>query len=89
MSETLKSTKVSQWGNSAAVRLSAAALDIARLRIDDAVDIIAREDEIIIRRQRPHVTMADLLARFDPTKHRHTVQVDDDPLGTETPTEAR
>jgi antitoxin component of MazEF toxin-antitoxin module len=89
MSETLKSTKVSQWGNSAAVRLSSAALDVARLRIGDAVDVFAREDEIIIRRQRPHVTMAELLARFDPAKHRHTLQLDGEPLGSETPAEAR
>jgi len=84
MSGTLKQTKISQWGNSAAVRLSSAALDVAQLRIDDAVEVLAREDEIIIRRQRPHVTMADLLARFDRTKHRHTLELDDDPTGSET-----
>jgi antitoxin component of MazEF toxin-antitoxin module len=84
-----KSTKVAQRGNSAAVRLPAAALDAARLRINDAVEVIAREDEIIIRRQRPRVTMAELLARFDPTKHRHDLQLDAEPIGTETPTETR
>ena len=90
MSDALtKSTKVAQWGNSAAVRLPASALEAARLRVDDAVDVIAREDEIIIRRQRPRVTMAELLARFDPTNHRHDLELDGEPIGTETPVEAR
>jgi antitoxin component of MazEF toxin-antitoxin module len=90
MSEALtKSSKVAQWGNSAAVRLAAATLETAHLRINDAVEVIAREDEIIIRRQRPRVTMAELLARFDPAKHRHDLQLDVEPLGTETPSELR
>jgi len=89
MSEALKSTRVSRWGNSAAVRLPSAALEAAHLRIDDAVEVIAREDEIIIRRRRPQVTMAELLARFDPAKHRHPLQLDGEPLGSETPAEAR
>jgi antitoxin component of MazEF toxin-antitoxin module len=76
--------KVAQWGNSAAVRIGTAALERARLRVDDAVDVIASEDEIIIRRQRPRVTMAELLARFDPAKHRHDLAFDLDPVGTET-----
>ena len=52
--------------------------------MDDAVDIIAREDEIVIRRRRPRVTMTELLARFDPAKHRHDLQLDDVPTGLET-----
>jgi len=64
----LRQTWIDRWGNSAAVRLSASALDAARLRVGDAVDVIAMEDGIIIRRQRPRVTMADLLARFDPAR---------------------
>jgi hypothetical protein len=36
----------------------------ATLSIDDPVDIIADDDEIVIRRQRPRVTMDELLARF-------------------------
>jgi antitoxin component of MazEF toxin-antitoxin module len=90
MPETLaRSSKVARWGNSAAVRLTAAALETAHLRIDDTVEVIAREDEIIIRRQRPRVTMADLLARFDPAKHRQDLQLDVEPGGTETSSETR
>lgn len=79
-----KPSKVAQWGNSAAVRLATAALDKANLHVDDPVDVIAREGEIVIRKQRPRVTTADLLARFDPKKHRHDLQFDADPAGTET-----
>jgi len=64
-------------------------LEIAHLRVGDAVEVVARENEIIIRRQRPRVTMTELLARFDPTKHRHDLHLDVEPIGTETPPEAR
>jgi antitoxin component of MazEF toxin-antitoxin module len=85
MSDVLtRPSKVAQWGNSAAVRIGAAALERAHLHVDDPVDVIAREDEIIIRRQRPRVTMAELLAKFDPAKHRHDLQLDVEPVGTET-----
>jgi antitoxin component of MazEF toxin-antitoxin module len=76
--------KVAQWGNSAAVRIGAAALERANLHVDDAVDVIARSDEIVIRRQRPQVTMADLLSKLDPEKHRHDIAFDTPPTGTET-----
>jgi len=81
----VRSSKVAQWGDSAAVRIGTAALERARLSVDDAVDVIASEDEIIIRRQRPRVTMVDLLAGFDPEIHRHTLAFDGPPAGTETP----
>ena len=85
MSDVLvRPSKVAQWGNSAAVRIGAAVLERAHLSVDDAVDIIASDDEIVIRRQRPRVAMADLLAQFDPAKHRHDLVFDIDPAGTET-----
>jgi len=80
----IRPSKVAQWGNSAAVRIATAALEHAHLRIDDAVDVIATEDEIIIRRRRPHVTMDELEREFDPEKHRHELSFDLDPAGTET-----
>ncbi len=84
MSDTLvKSSKISQWGNSAAIRLSASVLERAKLHCDDLIEIIAREDEIIIRRQVPRPTLDDLLARFEPEKHRHERVLDDPPTGTE------
>jgi antitoxin component of MazEF toxin-antitoxin module len=79
-----RTSKISQWGNGAAVRLGAASLETAHFSIDDAVEVIARQDEIVIRRQRPRVTMAELLANFDPDKHRHDLAFDAEPMGTET-----
>lgn len=77
-------SKVAQWGNSAAIRIGTAVLERAHLHLDDLVDVIAREDEIIIRRQRPRITMTALLAQFDPEKHRHDAVFDVDPIGNET-----
>ena len=79
-----KAGRVAQWGNSAAVRIGTAALERAQLHVDDPVDIIAHDDEIVIRRRRPHVTMAELLARFDPATHRRDLQLDGVPAGIET-----
>jgi hypothetical protein len=62
-----------------------AALEPAGVHVDDAVAVNASEDEIVIRRQRPRLTMAELLACFDPAKHRHGLAFDGDPLGSETP----
>jgi antitoxin component of MazEF toxin-antitoxin module len=76
--------KIARWGNGAAVRIGRMALERAGLHVDDAVEVVASEDEIVIRRQRPRVTMAELLARFDPAKHRHDLELDDDAVGTET-----
>ena len=85
MSDTvIRPNKVARWGNSAAVRISATALERAHLRVDDEVDVIARVNEIIIRRRRPRVTMDGLLAKFDPSRHRHELAFDGDPTGTET-----
>jgi antitoxin component of MazEF toxin-antitoxin module len=81
----IRPVKIARWGNGAAVRIGAAALERARLHVEDAVDVIADEDGIIIRRQWPRITMAELLACFDPRKHRHDLAFDDDPVGTEAP----
>lgn len=80
----IRPSKVAQWGNSAAIRIAMAALEHAHLCIDDPVHVIATEDEIVIRRRRPRVTMDELLARFDPDKHRHELSFDLDPAGIET-----
>ena len=77
-------SKIALWGNSAAVRIGAAVLARAHFAVSDPVDIIASDDEIIIRRKRPAVTMAELLANFDPEKHRHDVSLDVEPVGVET-----
>ncbi len=80
----VKPGKVAQWGNSAAIRLGAAVLERAQLHLNDEVEVIASEGEITIRRQRPKVSMAELLAQFDPEKHRHDLVFDGEPVGSET-----
>lgn len=80
----VKSSKVAQWGHSAAVRLSSATLERAAFRITDEIEIVAGEGEIIIRHPRPRVRLDDLLAKFDPAKHRHELMLDDEPIGIET-----
>ncbi len=85
MSEaSARPAKIAKWGNSAAVRIGVATLERAHLTLDDEVDVIAGDDEIVIRRHRPRVTMAELLAQFDPAKHRHDLAFDVAPVGTET-----
>jgi antitoxin MazE len=80
----VRTSKIAQWGNSAAVRLPAATLEHARLRVDEAVEVVARDGEVIIRRQRDRVTLDSLLAGFDPAKHRQDLLIDDAPVGQET-----
>lgn len=78
-----RTSKIAQWGNSAAVRLPAAVLEQARMETGDAVEVIARDGEILIRRQRPRVTLDELLARYEPEAHRHDLILDDPPVGNE------
>ncbi|MBV9756399.1 MAG: AbrB/MazE/SpoVT family DNA-binding domain-containing protein [Alphaproteobacteria bacterium] len=80
----IPSCKVAKWGNSAAVRLPVRALERAGLAVGDAVEVVAREDAILLRRRRPRVALDELLARFDPAKHRGDPLLDDAPTGTET-----
>lgn len=81
---SIPSARVSKWGNSAAVRLPARALERAGLAVGDAVEVIARDEAILIRRRRPRVTMDELLAGFDPAEHRRDPLLDDVPIGSET-----
>jgi hypothetical protein len=62
-----------------------AALGRAGMHVGDAMEAITDGDKIVTRRQWPRVTMADLLARFDPAKHRHDLAFNGDPVGNETP----
>lgn len=58
---------VRRWGNSAAVRLPAAAMSSAGLKIDDAVRIVEENGRIVIEAARPaQVTLDWLLAEGTP-----------------------
>jgi len=84
MSERIvRAGKIAQWGNSAAIRLNAAVLAQAKLSLEDQVVMIARENEIIIRKQRRQVAMGELLSEFDPAQHGHTLTIEADPAVSE------
>ena len=62
---------VRKWGNSAAVRLPAAALAAAGLKPDDPVDVREENGRIVIEKARPEpVTLEWLLAGITP-ENRH------------------
>ena len=54
------------------------------MRSDDAVEAAGDEEEAVIRDRWPQVSMAALLARFDPARHRRELVFDVDPVGNET-----
>lgn len=58
---------IQKWGNSQAVRLPKALLEISQLSENDAVEIIAEKNAIIIRKaeNRTHKTLKERLKNFD------------------------
>ena len=53
---------VRKWGNSPAVRLPAAVMEAAHLRLDQAVDVRAEQGRVIIEPVRPTYSLEALLA---------------------------
>jgi antitoxin MazE len=60
-------TSIRKWGNSSAVRLPKPILKTANIGEHDAVEILARKDEIIIRKthQRKHITLKERMKDWD------------------------
>jgi antitoxin MazE len=58
---------VKKWGNSASVRIPAAIMEAANLRLDDAVDVREEAGRIVIDPVRPSAYDVDeLVARITP-----------------------
>jgi len=60
-------TKVQKWGNSQGLRLAKQLLEEARISIGDAVDVTARDGEIVItpvKRTRGKQSLHELLSRI-------------------------
>lgn len=58
---------VKKWGNSASVRIPAAIMDAAHLRLDETVDVREEGGRIVIEPVRPsEYDLAQLLARITP-----------------------
>lgn len=62
---------VKKWGNSAAVRIPAAVMKVARLSLDQVVDVRAEGGRVVIQPARQHdYLLADLIAGITRT-NRH------------------
>ncbi len=58
---------VKKWGNSASVRIPAAVLQAAKLRLDDSVDVREESGRIVIEPvRRKEYTLAELLNGITP-----------------------
>ena len=53
---------VKKWGNSPAIRLPAAVMEAAHLKLDQAVEVRAENGRIVIEPAPPTYTLDDLLA---------------------------
>jgi antitoxin MazE len=74
---------VKKWGNSASVRIPAAVMEAAHLRIDDTVEVRAEGERIIIELvQEPEYDLAQLIDRIAPD-NRHAEVDFGSPVGKE------
>ncbi|MGA7949388.1 MAG: AbrB/MazE/SpoVT family DNA-binding domain-containing protein [Thiobacillaceae bacterium] len=74
---------VKKWGNSASVRIPAAIMAAARLRLDEAVDVREEDGRIVIEPIQPREYELDqLLAAITP-ENRHAEADFGDPVGKE------
>jgi antitoxin MazE len=61
---TMKTT-VKKWGNSAAVRIPAAVMEAADLRVEDLVEVSEEEGKIVVKRvQSKDYDLDDLISRI-------------------------
>ncbi|HJT31345.1 MAG TPA: AbrB/MazE/SpoVT family DNA-binding domain-containing protein [Pirellulales bacterium] len=76
-------TKVQKWGNSQGLRLSKQVLETARIAVGDDVEIVAGENEIIVRKRRAKkYDLAELISRL-PRNYRGTEEAFGKPVGKE------
>jgi len=62
---------VKKWGNSASVRIPAAIMDAARLKLDDVVDVVEEDGRIVITPVRvKDYDLAELVSGITP-ENRH------------------
>ncbi len=74
---------VKKWGNSASVRIPAAVMDAAKVRLDQAVDIRADRGRIIIEPVRARTYDLDVLIAGITDENRHTEIAGGAPVGNE------
>jgi antitoxin MazE len=66
------STRVQKWGNSQGLRLAKHLLERARISVGDDVEVIAGEEEILIKKvSRPRFDLAEMVSRM-PRRYKVT-----------------
>ncbi len=66
-------TKISRWGNSAAIRFPKNLLEELGIQEGTTVEIIAREGKIIIPSPKNRYKLGDLLEKITPENKHHEV----------------
>ena len=75
---------IKHWGNNLGVRLPAAVARAAHLHADQRVRVTVEDGRVIITPlQEAPPTLAQRLARFDPTRHGGEAMAADQDLGAE------
>lgn len=74
---------VSRWGNSLALRLPSALVDKLDLAEGSPVDIRVEDRSLVITPAKSRFSLQDLLAGYDPAKHRPGEADADGPVGQE------
>ena len=69
MDPIIEHSKVKQWGNSLALRLTSEVARAAGVSNDSAVTIIASSGKLTVEVSSKRMTLAERLARFDPVRH--------------------
>lgn len=75
--------KVQKWGNSQGLRLAKHILERARISVGDDVEIIAGEEQVLIKRiSKPKFNLAEMVSRI-PCNHRVKEESFGKPVGKE------
>jgi antitoxin MazE len=75
--------RVQRWGNSQGLRLAKHVLERARISVGDDVEVIAGEEEILIKKvSRPKFDLAEMVSRM-PLRYRAREESFGKPVGKE------
>ena len=57
--------RLQKWGNSDGIRIPSNILKSLNLKTNDKVDLIQKDDKIIISKKKKHLTFEERVAKFD------------------------
>ncbi|MBK9313552.1 MAG: transcriptional regulator/antitoxin, MazE [Acidobacteria bacterium] len=75
-------TKIQKWGNSQGLRLAKHVLEESGMVVGDDVDVIASENEIVIRKKEKTFSLEELVSRM-PKDYRTKEESFGPPVGRE------